>query len=228
MTRRPRIQLVGELLHIYQRGNNQRKCFMSRTDYYYYLDCLNEYSKRYEVALHAYVLMPDHIHLLLTPLKPNSASKMMQSIGRRYVQYFNHKNSCSGTLWEGRFKSCIVDNNGYLLSCHHFIESNPIRAGLVVQEDEYEWSSYHFNANGRADPVITPHARYLELADSSTQCQKNYRTFLKRKMKATEIEFINAATNSNSALGDHIFLRSLESILSIHLRKRKAGRPLKQ
>lgn len=224
----PRIQLVGELLHVSHSGNNHRKCFLSRTDYSYYLDCLNEYSKKYAVALHAYVLMPDHIHLLLTPLKANSASKMMQSIGRRYVLYFNHKNKCTGTLWEGRFKSCMVDKDKYLLRCHHYIESEPVRAGLVAQANEYEWSSYHFNANGRTDPVIIPHDRYLELANSNMQRQKNYRALLNKKMKPTEIEFIRTATNSNRALGDQHFLRALESILSIPLRKRKAGRPLKK
>jgi putative transposase len=228
MTRRPRIQLVGELLHIFHSGNNHRKCFINRNDYFYYLDCLSEYSKKYEVTLHAYVLMPDHIHLLLTPLKSHSVSKMMQSIGRRYVLYFNHKNSCTGTLWEGRFKSCIVDKDNYLLSSHHFIESDPIRDGLATQADQYEWSSYHFNAKGKADPLIEPHFGYLELADSSIQRQEIYRTLLNKKMKSTEIEFIRAAINSNGVLGEHTFRNAIESEFSIAFRNGKAGRPLKK
>ncbi len=227
MPRHPRIQLVKEPLHVVQRGHNHNNCFIDRDDYFYYLDCLKESSQKYSVQLHAYVLMPNHVQMLLTPIEHDGVSKMMQSIGRRYVQHFNHRYECYGTLWEGRFKSCLVDRDNYLFSCHRYIESNPVRKGLTSKAEKYEWSSHHFNANGRYDPIITPHTKYLDLAETDNERQQNYRTLFSKQMHNNELEFIRSSLNSNGVLGDDNFILFIERSTNIRLEKGKAGRPPK-
>lgn len=154
MARKPRLDLVGVPQHIIQRGNNRDICFVANDDYAAYTHWLQETSQKYDVAVHAWVFMTNHVHLLATPAVKGAVSKMMQSIGRRYVQYFNHTYRRSGTLWEGRFKSCLVDSEQYLLECYRYIELNPVRAGMVDEPSKYRWSSYCINALGKASKFM--------------------------------------------------------------------------
>jgi len=146
MPRRARLRLAGLLLHIMQRGNNRTACFFADEDYALYLHHLKELSRKFRCAVHAYVLMTNHVHLLLTPAREDGPSLLMKHLGQRYVQYVNRTYRRSGTLWEGRFRSSIVQERGYLLRCHRYIELNSVRAGMVMHPRDYCWSSYCSNA----------------------------------------------------------------------------------
>jgi len=139
MARLPRISLPGIPLHIIQRGNNRQVCFAAEEDFAAYAYWLHEYARKYRVALHAWVFMTNHVHLLATPQTEDGISRLMQTLGRHYVRYFNHTYKRSGTLWEGRFKSCAVDEENYLLTCQRYIELNPVRANMVGAPEEYKW-----------------------------------------------------------------------------------------
>ena len=140
MPRRPRLNLASVPLHIIQRGNNRQVCFSCDEDSSAYLRWLAEYAKKFGMDIHAYVLMTNHVHLLATPQRENSLSKTLQAVGRQYVRYFNHSYRRSGTLWEGRYKSSLVQSERYLLECYRYIELNPVRAGMVDDPADYRWS----------------------------------------------------------------------------------------
>jgi putative transposase len=148
MPRRARLSLPGIPWHIIQRGNNRAACFHAEEDYRLYLDYLKEFSAKFDCAVHAYVLMTNHVHLLLTPEHIDSAALLMKHLGQRYVQYVNRTYKRSGTLWEGRFRSCLTQSEQYVLACHRYIELNPVRAGMVKKPQDYPWSSYSANALG--------------------------------------------------------------------------------
>ena len=143
MPRRARLSLPGVPWHIIQRGNNRSVCFHAEDDYQFYLHYLKEFADKFGCALHAYVLMTNHVHLLLTPARDDSAALMMKHLGQRYVQYVNRTYRRSGTLWEGRFRSCLTQSEDYVLACYRYIELNPVRAGMVLKPQDYRWSSYH-------------------------------------------------------------------------------------
>lgn len=144
MPRRPRMCLPGAPCHVITRGNNRQVCFYKNSDYSFYLECLDDALERYKVNLHAYVLMTNHIHFLMTPQDETGIFRVMQSVGRRFVQYFNNCHQRTGTLWEGRYKSSLVSGERYVLACYRYIEQNPVRASLVQDPGLYKWSSYHF------------------------------------------------------------------------------------
>ena len=148
MPRRPRMYLPGLLYHIVQRGNNREACFFDPDDYQRYLEFLVESLHRYDVSLHAYVLMTNHIHLLMTPKNKEGISRVMKVVGSRYAQYMNKKYNRTGTLWEGRHKPSVIDSQTYLFTCYRYIELNPVAAGMVARPEEYQWSSYGVNAWG--------------------------------------------------------------------------------
>ena len=150
MPRKPRVSLAGVSEHIIQRGNNRQVIFASDDDMKAYVTWLRDYAEQFEVAIHAWVLMTNHVHLLCTPNSPSAISQMMQSVGRRYVQYFNRSYKRSGALWEGRFRSCLVQEETYLLKLYRYIELNPVRAGMVDDPADYSWSSYQGNGLGSA------------------------------------------------------------------------------
>ena len=160
MARLPRLNLPGIPQHVIQRGNNQQVSFFKDKDYAVYLDKLKLYSKKYSVAVHSYVLMTNHVHLLMTPETEQGVSQMMQSLGRYYVRYINQTYERTGTLWEGRYKSTLVDSDNYFLTVSRYIELNPVRAGMVAHPAEYPWSSYQCNALGKPIELITPHFLY--------------------------------------------------------------------
>lgn len=228
MPRHSRLQIVGEPMYIVLRGHNHRACFISRTDYFYYLEYLKESLLSFGAELHAYALMPTHVHLLLTPLKESGASKVVQQVGRRYVQHFNSQYQCSGTLWEGRYKSALVDRECYLFSCYHYIEFCPVRSGLTPEVGDYEWSSYNFNACGKEDPIITPHPQYLNLATTDDKRQQEYRDLVHPNLSTDQLNLIKDATNSNGVIGGKVFLGTIESLTNVKLIKGKPGRPRKK
>ena len=163
MARLPRLFLPGQPIHAIQRGNNREPIFSAEEDYRYYLECLGKAAGEQGLAIHAYVLMTNHVHLLVTPDSEDSLSKAMQSVGRRYVQYFNHTYQRTGTLWEGRYKSTLIQSSRYLLTCMRYIELNPVRADMVGHPADYPWSSYCANAQGEENALLTPHALYRRL-----------------------------------------------------------------
>ena len=157
MPRRARLRIEGLPLHIMQRGNNRCACFFEPGDYCWYLDLLTDRAAAHDCAVHAYVLMTNHVHLLLTPERADGASWLMKDMAQRYAQRVNHFRKRTGSLWEGRFRSCIVDSDLYLLTCQRYIEMNPVRAGIVNHPADYAWSSYRANAHGTASTCLKPH-----------------------------------------------------------------------
>ena len=162
MPRRPRIKLAGIPQHIVQRGINRAPCFFAEEDYHFYLHWLEKSAVDWHCHIHAYALMTNHVHLLVTPENENGIARLMQSLGRRYVQYINRGYTCSGCLWEGRYKSSVVQAESYLFACMRYIELNPVRAAMVSDPAQYCWSSYRHNGLGQADSRITPHPVFRE------------------------------------------------------------------
>jgi len=164
-------------------------------------------------VIHAYVFMTNHVHLLMTPQTQTGISKVMQSLGRRYVQYFNYTYKRTGTLWEGRYKATIIDSDTYLLTCYRYIELNPVRANMVALPDDYFWSSYKFNALSKTDKLVTPHELYLQLGNSMVKRQAAYRALFKVQIASGTLGEIRDATNKAWALGGKQFQIDIESLL---------------
>ncbi len=214
MARMPRYVIPGQPQHVIQRGNNRQPIFGSDDDYRYYLEKLKEASLKHECDIHAYVLMTNHVHLLVTPQQEKSIGRMMQTLGRYYVQYFNHCYQRTGTLWEGRYKATLIDTERYLLTCMRYIELNPVRAtGMVDHPAEYPWSSYRHNALGVSDALITPHDEYLRLALFDEKRQSSYRALFKAHIPDMTLAAIREATNKAWVLGDERFKIKIEKLL---------------
>ena len=169
--RPPRAFLPGVPQHLIQRGNNRTAIFLADEDYRFYLDSLHAVSLRYDVAIHAYVLMTNHVHLLATPAYRDSLARLMQALGRRYVRFFNAKYQRTGTLWEGRFRACLIDSDRYVLGCYRYIELNSVRAKMVGRPSDYRWSSYRVHADGDSSRLITKHPPYLALGATDDERQ---------------------------------------------------------
>ena len=225
MARRPRLVLPGTPLHIIQRGNNRDRCFVSETDYLVYLSILAARAQECACQIHAYVLMTNHVHLLMSPGNNCSASDLMRRLGQRYVQYFNRRHERTGTLWEGRFRSCLVADARYLLTCQRYIETNPVRAGMAAEPSRYRWSSYHANALGQPDPLVTPHIVYAGLGMHPGERQAAYRDLFRDTLQPEIVERIRTASNGNYALGDSEWTGAAARTLGVHVIARPAGRP---
>ena len=228
MARLARVAPVGVPQHIIQRGNNRQVCFGNEEDMKAYLNWLKEMSKKHQVDVHAWVLMTNHVHLLCTPWKENAVSRLMQSLGRLYVRYFNHVYQRSGTLWEGRFKSCLVQSERYLLEVYRYIELNPVRANMVVQPNDYSWSSYAINALGVESELQTPHPEYLALGKTREERLKNYRELFKAHVDSALLKEIRACVNKGLALGNERFTSQIEALTKQRVTARKPGRPRKK
>jgi len=174
MARHPRLNLPNVPQHVIQRGNNRTACFFAETDYQLYLAKLHEYAEQFSVQIHAYVLMTNHVHLLLTPCSPHGISLLMQSLGRYYVQYINKTYQRSGTLWEGRYKSTLVDSEAYFLSVSRYIELNPVRANMVTRPIDYPWSSFRVNSHADTSSLITYHPCFKQLGKTLTERCESY------------------------------------------------------
>ena len=200
MPRQARLVVPNVALHVVQRGHDRRDCFRHDTDYLVYLSNLRDLSASTGCALHAYCLMTNHVHLLLTPRSARGCALLMRSLGQRYVQYFNRRYARRGTLWEGRFRSCLVDSALYVIACHRYIELNPVRARMVTSPSAYKWSSYAGNAGDVPNRLLTPHAEYLALAsDPTTRCTA-YRDLLAVADEPAFLAAVRDATNGGFAL----------------------------
>ena len=201
MPRAPRLVVPGVPLHLIHRGNNRAATFYSPSDFQRYRETLHQASHRFRCAIHAYVFMTNHVHLLITPEDDSGPSRMMQLIGRQYVRYVNTRNHRTGTLWEGRFRSSLIDSDRYLLTCSRYVELNPVRAQMVHDADQYRWSSYRHNAFGDADPLITPHLLYSTLGTTPADRQAAYRALFQAPMEPSTLERIRRTTNRGGRLG---------------------------
>lgn len=226
MPRLPRITPANIPVHIIQRGNNRQDCFVTDDNYSRYASWLQKYSKKYAVGIHAWVFMTNHVHLLCTPHNESGVSKMMQSLGRRYVQYFNREFHRSGTLWEGRFKSCIVQEDKYLLELYRYIELNPVRAGIVDSPGEYRWSSYQINGLGKSSELCAPHPNYLLLGNGMDERIKNYRGLFSGLVDKKLLQQIRENTHKGMAIGSERFKDEIEMLTGRRLKAKKRGRPV--
>jgi putative transposase len=227
MPRPRRLNLVGIPQHVTQRGNNRQACFFDDEDRLTYLEFLDCAARTRCCEIHAYVLMTNHVHLLLTPLQADGVSRLMQDIGRNYVRYVNSTYRRSGTLWEGRFKSSLVESARYCLICYRYIELNPVRAAMVTKPDRYRWSSYRRNALGQDDELVTPHEEWMALGgDERSRCAA-YRSLFDVPPKQSEIEQIRFNNRKGLPLGRKSFKSQIETRLQIKLGSGKVGRPSK-
>jgi len=223
--RKPRFNLPGVPQHIIQRGNNREPCFCSEKDYLQYLNDLKESAFKYHCRIHAYVLMTNHVHLLVTPMMANGVSKMMQALDCRYVKYLNQTYNRSGTLWEGRYKSSLIDSDIFLLTCMCYIELNPVRANMVVHPGDYKWSSYQENAQVSDDKIIDSHPIYMTLGDTADERQFVYRELFQRHLDNDVIHQIRDALEHELVLGSSHFKDKIEKITNRQTRLRRSGKP---
>lgn len=227
MARRQRITPAGIPAHIIQRGNNRQITFACEDDFTHYAHWLKEYAAQHQVQIHAWCFMTNHVHLLATPQTDHGISKMMQSIGRQYVRYFNKAYQRTGTLWEGRYKSCLVEADTYLLELYRYIELNPVRAKMINHPSEYVWSSYQINALGKPSELCTPHPLYLALGNNKQNRLKHYQQLLQTTQQSSLIDEIRQATHKNLAVGNAKFLSQIEQLTGRRVTPAKRGRPKK-
>ena len=227
MPRLPRFILPGVAVHIIQRGNDRAACFRRDGDYLLYLLHLRQLSEQFSCSVHAYCLMTNHVHVLLTPGARDACSELMRNLGQRYVQYFNRTYERTGTLWEGRFRSCLVDTARYALACQRYIERNPLRAKMVAHPGEYPWSSYRAHVGTAPDAWLTPHAEYLALSDEVAARREAYRRLLEADLEPGLAHEIREATHAGRPLGDDAFKAAVESELGRSTDPRRPGRPKK-
>jgi putative transposase len=225
MARLPRLTVTGYPQHVILRGNNRQDIFRNTADYQRILDLIEHHSQELGVEIHAYVLMTNHLHLLLTPQKDQALPKMMQAVGRSYVQTFNKVHGRTGTLWEGRYRSTLIQTERYLLACMAYIDLNPVRAHMVAQPDDYIWSSYSHYVGRRNDRLITPHALYWGLGNTPFAREAAYAEMVHAGIKADQQRALTDATLSGWALGDAQFIAGLKLQTPRRLSKDKAGRP---
>ncbi len=214
MPRLPRLFVPGYPQHVIQRGNNRQVCFFSHQDYAVYLDKLREAAQKFKVDIHAFVLMTNHVHLLMTGYNKDDISQVMQSLGRYYVHYVNKSYNRTGTLWEGRYKSTLVDTEYYLLKLHQYIELNPVRAGMVAHPAEYPWSSYQHNAGIKRFSLITFHERYLALGDCQMARRQAYLALFEQQLSDNEMDSIRDATNKAWILSSERFVKQIKDRLN--------------
>lgn len=225
MPRQPRLDLAGVPQHVVQRGNDRQPCFFTEIDYLRYLDDLREITLREGCSVHAYVLMTNHVHLLMTPSSIGQIARVMQALGRRYVRHINDRYHRTGTLWEGRYKACLVDSDIHLLHCYRYIELNPVRARMVVDVSGYTWSSYAYNALQAANPLLTPHACYLSLGSNPKNRCEAYRDLVKQGIDPEEVVRIRAHLQRQHAFGSDRFRIAIEAQLARRAGPAKIGRP---
>ena len=226
MARLPRLTLPGYPHHIIQRGNNRQPIFAATADYQVLLDLLDENARKFEVAIHAYVLMTNHFHLLATPQTSDGLPQMMQAVGRRYVRYFNDRQKRSGTLWEGRYRSTLIQTDRYLLACMAYIDLNPVRAGLVAQARDYPWSSHGHYIGQHLDKLVTPHPLYWELGNTPFAREAAYADWVQTGISSVQQKALTDAALSGWALGEPDFVADLQKRTARRVAKGSAGRPL--
>jgi putative transposase len=225
MPRRPRVHLDGLPLHIVQRGHNRQPCFFCEEDFQSYLHWLKAALDEALCDLHAYVLMTNHVHLLMTPHEVQRVPGVLVSLGRRYVQYVNRTYRRTGTLWDSRYKSSLVQSGRYFLVCQRYIELNPVRAGLVAEPADYRWTSYRQNGLGEVNDRLTPHAEYLGLGAEPSERQAAYRALFDAHLDSAAIDHLRLALNQGQPVGDLRFHAAIEAALGRRCEARPRGRP---
>jgi putative transposase len=225
MARLPRLTLAGYPHHIIQRGNNRQAIFASTADYEMLLGLLEESAKKFDVAIHSYVLMSNHFHLLATPKGVEGIPQMMQAVGRSYVRYFNNRQARTGTLWEGRYKSTLIQAERYLLACMVYIDLNPVRAGIAADPAEYPWSSHLHYVGRRVDKLVTPHPYYWELGNTPFARELAYQELVRNGIGSHQQQALTDATFRGWALGEPDYVADLQRRTERRVSKAKAGRP---
>ena len=226
MARLPRLTLPGYPHHVLQRGNNRQTIFISSQDHQAFLEFLQESSRAFEVEVHAYVLMDNHFHLLVTPRTGNGLPLMMQALGRRYVRYFNTLYSRTGTLWEGRYRSTVMDAQQHLLDCMAYIDLNPVRAGLVAQAADYLWSSHRHYTGQSIDKILTPHALLWALGNTPFAREAAYAERVVTGIGSAQQAALTDSVLSGWALGGESFVAELQKRTVRRLTKSAPGRPV--
>ncbi len=221
MSRRPRFPVTGYPLHIVQRGNDRQQCFFGETDFHVYLKALGDAAAHYGVLIHAYVLMTNHVHLLATPLEAGAVSRAMQSVGARYVGYVNATQRRTGTLWEGRYRACLVDHDAYLLAACRYIDLNPVRAGIVSHPVAWRWSSYGALAGLRRDALVSAHPTLAMLGDAPGP---GYAQWCGMVPDDAELAALRAATAGELAFGSDAFKTRIEATTARATRRRRPAR----
>lgn len=224
MSRFPRPVVVDIPLHIVQRGNNRNPCFFCPADYQVYLSMLQEALSEFACTVHAYVLMPNHIHLLVSPDDTGAPAALMKRVGQRYVQYINRRYRRVGTLWQGRYHSSLVDSDGYFLTCQRYIELNPVRAGIVTHPVDYDWSSYRVHAHGERSEIVVPHNLYNNIATEKQERESCYRALLSEILPPSYLEQVRQATQSNGLLGSQQFSEKIAVALGRNFSRKAPGR----
>jgi putative transposase len=222
MPRQQRLVVPEVPLHIIQRGNDRMACFRQERDYLVYLALLQQASEGFGCAVHAYCLMTNHIHLLLTAGSSDACAALMHGLAHRYAQYFNREHKRTGTLWDGRYRSCLVESSSYILACYRYIELNPVRAGMVSHPKAYRWSSYAANSGARTDRVVSPHAEFSALPPAA------YVDLLDAAVEPALLVEIRDATNSGYPLATESFKIALSTVTGRKTGPGRAGRPVKR
>ena len=225
MARLPRLTLPGYPHHIIQRGNNRQMIFADTQDFATMMALLAENAHKFAVAVHAYVLMDNHFHLLATPATAEALPLMMQAVGRSYVRYFNQRHARSGTLWEGRYRSTLIETERYLLACMVYIDLNPVRAGMVAQPGAWQWSSHAHYLGQRIDKLVTPHALYWALGNTPFAREAAYAGLVQAGIGSGDQAALTDAALSGWAWGDTEFVAELQKKSPRRVTEARAGRP---
>jgi putative transposase len=220
MPRLPRLILPGVALHIIQRGNNRMACFREDSDYFVYLMHLKELARKTDCSVHAYCLMGNHVHLLMTPASVDGCINLMRDLGQRYVQYFNRHHGRTGTLWEGRFRSSLVESSMYVLACYRYIELNPVRAAMVKSACAHRWSSHAANSGVRLDAFIEPHPDFRALGGCA-----EYARLFDDDLSPEMLEMIRDAVSGGYPLCSEAFREKLAAEVERPMERSKGGRP---
>lgn len=223
MPRQPRIIVPEIALHVVQRGHNRQRCFRHELDYRVYLNWLGKLLGPTGCLLHAYCLMTNHVHLFITPSRLDSCAKLMRNLGQRYAQFFNRRYERRGSLWEGRFRSCLVDSSRYVLACQRYIELNPVRAGMVESASAYRWSSHNANSGRVLSRLLSPHPTLLALGETVEVRQRRYSELFSEADDPSFLAAVRDATNGGFALIGEEMKAKVEASTGRHLERRKRG-----
>ncbi|MDK2779383.1 MAG: transposase [Pseudomonadota bacterium] len=228
MARLPRINIANIPQHIVQIGHNNLNCFFDDEDYEFYLASLQKAAEQYDVKIHAYVLLPNAVQMVATPAIAQGISSMMQSLGRRYVQYINHRYQRSGTLWAGRYKSSVIDSEAYLLTCYRYVELKPMHEGLVEGPELYPWSSFGHHTGRSYNDLISDHQLYMDLGKTRAERANEYSSLFRFRFDRMLLNYIAETIKLGQVLGGDQFTEKIEQIANHRVRPLKRGRPRKK
>ena len=228
MARLPRLTLAGYPHHIIQRGNDRQSIVRDDQDRQRLLDLWAEHARTFKVAIHAWVIMDNHFHLLATPETQEGLPQMMQAVGRAYVRYFNLRHQRTGTLWEGRYRSNLIESERYLLACMVYIDLNPVRAGMVAQPEDFRWSSHRHCIGQASDKLVTPHALFWALGNTPFAREAAYAELVRQGLAQRDKDDLTRTALSGWALGSEAFVGSLQEGATRRLSPGRAGRPFKK